>query len=234
MKCVALLVGLFVLAFGAETVAQAPSPQPMSLYAPEDVAALLPTRVGEVDLFIWDEVDVWDGDFFDATRFWAALLERSNTDAPEIRAAGSLALPTGASTDTLPFVIWAFRIDGVPAATWAESYLELAVRIGDPDGEAKYEVGWRSIDGRHVMAAVWPAHDLAQMREVVPDWHVPDDTGHWMYPVGEVLFAVTIPFDWPVPPPTIADVLAELPRQDVPTGASTGTTLAYRPRSPAR
>lgn len=211
MKGVAVLVGLLVLMLGVGTMAQTPSPDSLSLYAPEDLASSLPARVGDADLLLFDDIDATVG----MEELFASLLERSGTDAPEVRAAVALALPAGASADTLPLAIWAFRVDGVPAATWAASYLEIAVRVGNPDGEASYEVGWHSIDGRHVMAAVWPANDLASMRATKPSLHVPDDAGHWMYPVGEVMFAIMIPFDWPVPPPTVADVLAELPRQDV-------------------
>lgn len=183
------------------------------MYAPDDLASVLPTRVGDVDVHVaWEGSDLSSLDSREG-KWWQALATRVGKDAADIRLAiGTGVPPGGLGPDGLPLVIWAIRIEGVPASTWAESYWDIHLKAPLGDGVAdEYVWGWRDIDGREVFAALWTPEAMADLRALDPSIQLPDDTGHWGYPVGEVLFWVGIPFDWPVPTPTIEDVLAELP-----------------------
>lgn len=213
MKRIGLLAGLLVVMLGTAAMAQSPSPDTTTPYVPGDVTSLLPKRIGDADIdVVWHGSGLSSADSRDVA-FWQAFLAGYGKEADDLQSATAVAVPPGGlGPDDLPLVIWALRIDGLPARTWAESYWSAiweTLRAGGSAGA--YTSEWRDIDGRDVYATVWTPAELAEWRAVAPSMQLSDDTGYWLYPVGEVVFLVSIPFDWPVPPPTIVDVLAELP-----------------------
>lgn len=213
MKRAGLLAVVLWSALGTGVVAQSPSPDATLPYTSDSVASLLPTRVGDVGIDI-----VWNGSGLSSTDsqdvvFWQDFLAGYGKEADELQSATGVGVPPGGlGSDDLPFIIWAVRIEGVPASEWAESYWSAIWETLHAGGLAgAYLSEWRDIDGRDVYAAVWTPEELAEWRALDPSMQLSDDTGYWLYPVGEVMFLVRIPFDWPVPTPTIEEVLAELP-----------------------
>jgi hypothetical protein len=208
-----LPAALLVLLLGTVAVAQVPSPEAISPNVRDDVASLLPTRVGDVGVEVaWAGTGLAASDSRDAA-FWRDFLAAYGKEAADLQSATGVVVPPGESgPDALPLVIRAVCIEGVPASRWAESYWSavwdtfLAAGLG-----GEYLSEWRDIDGHDVYAVVWTPEVLAGLRALDPSMHLSADTGYWLYPVGEVVFLVIIPFDRPVPTPSIEDVLAGLP-----------------------
>lgn len=212
-KSTVLVAGLLVLVFGSGTLAQERSPEIAAPYAPDDLASVLPAQVGDVEVRVaWDVTDPAALATGDAD-LWRLLAGGVGKEEDDVRASVGIGTPpTGLDDEDIPLVIWAFRIDGTPAADWTEAFWDLALSALLGAGvRDDYAASWAEVDGRDVYSVLWTPEVMAEMRALDPEMQLPDDTGHWLYPVGEVLFWVGMPFDWPVPTPPIEDVLAELP-----------------------
>jgi hypothetical protein len=174
------------------------SPEPTP-YAPDDLTQALPAEVGEYAL----AVQTASAD----DPMWQQTVLGFGLDPNEVQGAGGIiSFADGAGT----IVLYAMRIKGVDATTWAETVASALVEematIENPH-EDWMATGWRSIDGREVYARTLAPEsaDLASRLEVEGNL----DTGFYIYPAGEVLYVVLV--YGPAAGPTISEVFAALP-----------------------
>jgi hypothetical protein len=194
------LVGLLlVVALGSGVEAQSPVPSPEAtpLYAPDDVASIIPSQVGDIDLSILDYSAVADAE---SAAFWRDVLVPLGLEPEDVRAAGGY----GVHPEGDRFLsIEATRIVGAQAADFWEGVFEGLRRES------------QAVADRLPVAAMdW--QDIADRRVVVVTFDGADDRFiEYLYPKGEVLFRVALGRVGPDPDaptePTIEDVLAELP-----------------------
>ena len=212
-KRVGLLGLLLVLALGTGVVAQSPSPmpspssqlslspEPTPLFAPDDLAFLLPSRIGDVEMDVF-ELGVADlMDSAEEREKWRDLLLPIGNEPADVHGAASVGFAT---------------VDRDPAN--GDLYFEVLDSSGEPRGGNVALMALR-IDG--ITAEALSAHMLAMMGE-------DEATGEWlevmdrrvmrvdsgggvhllMYPKGEVLFVAMVA---PETGLSDTDLLAELP-----------------------
>ena len=180
-KRVGLLGLLLVLALGSGAAAQEPSPT--TLYAPDDLASILPSQVGPVTL----SIESFDGpeQVAEDPELFGDLFLRLGKDPSDY----SLAAARGESEDGSSLVyVAAFRIEGVLADDWGFDGVMTFDLDEPPPG---WHVEWRDIGDRRV--AVMSDEGFEAGRSAA-------------YAKGEVFFYLV-----GVGGVTIEDVLAELP-----------------------
>ena len=152
---------------GARTASPSPGPEATQPFPPDDLATVLPQRIGRTDLVVLgDGVPDSEGPGLPS---WTLFLARFGKDVGESRMAVALALANGLESDDVPLTVQAIRIDGVRATAWTEPFFDEL--LGDPGFEAPedYVSGWRVIDGRDVYAVLlppgpWPSCALQMTR----------------------------------------------------------------------
>ena len=194
------MAGLLVLALGSGAVAQSSSPEATPLYAPEDLAFVLPRHVAALSLDVetLEPDEVLETYGFD----WLQdLLVPHGKDPTDLHMA--TAFSNTEDLDRPWLFLSAMRVEGVdgvslvqPVAERArlDPFFERVFREDPVDPPYGMTLARQDIGGRNVMVVTR------------------DDDDGWflMYPKGEVLFtAVSVP--WDNPTVTIEDVLAELP-----------------------
>ena len=223
-----LLGLLLALALGTGVMAQ--EPEPTSLFAPEDLAFTIPSRVGDYELGNVGDVELDP----EMRGIWRDLLLPLGKEPKDVREAAGKAYLVGQDANSsaeAAFGLGAIRVDGVPAAHIAEPFMAMIMieSLGDvPSAAVLYE--WRVIDGRDVysrtlspekleeailqMAAEQGVElteqQLAELRAAAA--LVNAQAGLYLYPKGEVLFSIIVPV-WEAAEdlPTVAEILAELP-----------------------
>ena len=197
-KRAGLLGLLLVVALGCGVVAQSPAPEATPLYAPDDLASIIPSQVGDIDLSILDFSAVSSADA-EWTAGWRDVLVPLGLEPEDVRAAGGY----GVHPEGDRFLsIEATRIVGAQAADfWAgvfEGLRRESQAVADQLPVAAMD--WQDIGDRRVVVVTFDGHD----RFI-----------EYLYPKGEVLFRVRLGRVGPDPDaptePTIEDVLAELP-----------------------
>jgi hypothetical protein len=185
---------MLTLILGSGVVAQEPSPTP--LYAPEDMAFTIPTRVGSHDLeIVAAGLDRLAGSG-EAREVWRDFLLPLGKEPSDVRIAvgvGGYSPPSldGSSTFELAVAIMAVRVDGVPAEQVIDTLVQTVVVTDfEPPDEVHQE--WQEVEGRRMQVVRFD-----------------DDPPQYMYPNGEVLFYITIADEEIAP--TLSEVLAELP-----------------------
>lgn len=148
-KRVGLLGSLLVLALASGAVAQEPSPT--RLYAPEDLAAVLPTQVGPLTL----DIQSFDGSeqvAEDPAKYEDVFLRLGKEPSDY-----SLATARGEAEDGSSVVyVAAFRIEGVFADDWGFDEV-LAYDLDDPPPDRHVE--WNDIGDRRVAVI---SHDASE------------------------------------------------------------------------
>ena len=181
-------------------VAQEPSPEATPLFAPSDLAFTLPTRVGDYEVTITSahlDIDAENREFY---RDWLLPLGKTPDD---VLAVQGLAHPLGnfdsLSEEGPAISLIALRVQGVPATVSLEGFL-----AGIPSGFFG-DRSWRVVDGQDVYAVVPTAEQREELGAELTE------TGMYLYPKGEVFYAITVPFDYPDTVPSLAEILAEMP-----------------------
>ncbi len=199
MKRAGLLAGLMVLSLGSGALAQSPSAEATPPFAPDDLASIIPSQVGDIDLSILDFSAVSSADA-EWTAGWRDVLVPLGLEPEDVRAAGGY----GVHPEGDRFLsIEATRIVGAQAADfWAGVF------------EGLRRESQAVADQLPVAAMDW--QDIGDRRVVVVTFDGADDRFiEYLYPKGEVLFRVRlgrVGSDPDAPTePTIEDVLAELP-----------------------
>lgn len=198
-------------------MAQSPSPEASPWYAPEDLTSTLPAHVGDYELQIDDVVFDFLPDR--VRRFWQELLAVVGEEPEAMRQAVGIGHQPFEDVEDfedpggLSFDIWVVRIVGSPATSWLDEVAAQQLEWSDSDERAKFDVGWQVIAGRDVWSQVITPEAFAAMVSDLGDEYsdANDQVGLYLYPKGEVLFSVSIPFPYPEDAPTVAEILAELP-----------------------
>ena len=141
-KRAGLLAGLLVLTLGSGAVAQEPSPEATSSFAPDDLAAILPTQVGPVTL----DIQSFDGpeQVAEDPEKYEDVFLRLGKDASDY----SLATARGeAEAGSSVVYVAAFRIEGVYADDWGFDEV-LTFDLDDPPPDR--HVQWQDIGDRRV------------------------------------------------------------------------------------
>ncbi len=187
------------LEFRPGEVAQSPEPVATLPYAPDDLVSILPSSIGDIPFHVVAGPNSLDGG---RREWWSDLLLRLGRVPSDVRQASGAGRPAGVAWDGAPLGVAATRVDGVLAATWVEQLRDRYLAGNDDVLEAE----WRVMGEREVLAITFTDEALADATE--QGW----PTGLYLYPVGEVMFIVTMPgYGYPDDTPTIEDVLAELP-----------------------
>ena len=193
MKGVGLLASLLMLVLSTGAVAQSPSPaaspEATPSFAPDDLASLLPRRIGEAEMAVaCAGGEALVGMFgLDAVQ---SLLVPLGKDPSDVRLAMA---STGRQVGVARLNVIAVRVGGIAAMSIAESMMsmELESILGPALQGVSDE--WRYLEGREVLHVVFEKG--------------PDDCMAF-YPKGEVLFFVMKSGE---PPLDVLDVLAALP-----------------------
>ena len=196
MKRVGLLGLLLVMALGSGVMAQSPSPsslpspspEPTPLFAPDDLAFLIPSEVKSLKLDIGTsgiEALVLTAEDREVWRDFLLPFGKVPTDVKVAFGERWPSEPGDAMTQ-----VFAARVDGVAADALVEPMLMTLVGIDPSDLPAGTHVEWQDIDGRSVLVLTEDGY----MR-----WA-------FLYPKGEVLFVAVGDGDL-----MVEDVLAELP-----------------------
>ena len=190
VKRVGLLAGLLVLVLGSGVVAQDPSPEATTLYAPDDLASLLPSQLGGSELTTQAHTgDRWLP-FFGDDEFviFDGLLVAHGAEPSDLRTAWA-----STPDETAPewYGVFIFRVDGVPADLLHELYMRSVSHMTDDQTFPPYGIEpARTVGGRKVLT------------------NESDEDTSWLffYPDGEVLFGVNGYGDL-----SLAEAVAELP-----------------------
>ncbi len=223
-KQVGLLTGLLVVALGSGVVAQSPTP----LFAPEDLAFTIPSRVGDYELDIDADVEMDPA----SRDMWSDILLPLRKEPADVQRVTAKAYPIGEASDESAesaFSVSALRVDGVPAGDYAERAMDSALEAAGR-GSAMMQSEWRVIDGREVYSlTLAPPEALVQVaiedaeaqgfeltEQELADlraYEIPNpDFGLHLYPKGEVLYGINLYImEAPEGLPTLAEILAELP-----------------------
>ena len=187
MKRVGLMAGLMVVLMGAGAVAQEPSPEATSLFAPDDLMFTLPSAIGEYEL------SLTDGSVTDvlATKpeqreFWRQMLLPFGRGPEDGRLAFGTAYD---SWGDMMATVFAIRVTGVPAESLTDVFLGTV--MGWYEDMPDLDPQWLDVDGRRIQALTGD------------DYPFPS----YLYPTGEVLYFIGIASD----DLAIEELLAELP-----------------------
>ncbi len=174
-----------ISALSSGAVAQSPSPEATPLYAPDDMALLLPRQVADVPLTVTSADD--PGLVFDDHLEDLLLLYAKDREDLRMAVAGSVPDTYG----DRPLTIFAIRLDGVPAEAWLDTYLAASLPW-DESGSLpeNFHLDDAEVGGRDVRVLTVAGGTFT------------------FYPMGEVLFVAAA---IGVGAPAIDDVLAELP-----------------------
>ena len=188
----------------------APSPpaegaRPM--YAPEDLAVALPSRVGEYEVRV--ATGVLPPTYQEVYR---DMLRPFGQSPEDIRGADGMGYPAGdedaLDRDGSSFDLWAMRVEGIPADALVVPWVYGAFNASESFDEALWQMGWRDIDGREVYAAT-PIPEL--MEDAVSRLGANPEAGWYVFAKGEVMFIVRLPLTHPSGSPALSEILAELP-----------------------
>ena len=201
-----LLAGLMVLALGTGAVAQSPSPA-ATPSSPDGFPSAEPLQIGD---FTVQWVPMTG---FTAGPEWDDLLASVGKEPDDIEHVDSVTfLPgddgTPASADSA-LAMMAFRIEGVPALDITEAFYLAALGLPiDADlTDTSFGAEWFDHDGREVYASnLSTLH--AGSAPPPEEWN--PEFGVYLYPVGEVLYWVSIPWDLDAAP-SLGDILDALP-----------------------
>jgi hypothetical protein len=207
MRSAAGLLGLLLLLLPGGAAAQ-PSPPPAAtpLAAPQDVAFVLPARVGSYELEVREvpfEPGPDDG-------FWGDLLLSLGKEPSDVRQAVGIGRPAPDSVDgpdtEADAQLWMMRIEGVPADAYVELLAERTVELASPELRQMLQREWRVMDERDVYAVTLTSGALGMVGD-----QMSERLGMYFYPAGEVLFFLRIPQDYPADAPSVDEFLAALP-----------------------
>ena len=177
MRRVGLLAGLLMLTLGTGTVAQSPSPSPSPtpLYAPEDLALVIPTRLASFEMEV-DTGSLDDGDLGWDAETWRDILLPLGREPQEGRwAIGSGATDPDDTSSHGAATIEAIRVDGLLAGLLLDGYAEASAAQQAAAGQPPTPAEWLDVDGRHLRVIPSPG-----------GWFPP----LYLYPKGEVLFVI--------------------------------------------
>jgi len=206
-----ILAALLALVLGSGAVAQSPSPEASPWYAPDDLTTALPARVGDYELQIGSvDLELMPDDY---RRFWQELLAVLGVAPEAMRQAYGIGHQPFDDAGGIPFDIKVVRIVGMPATSWVDDVIAQHLDWTGPEERTRFDERWQVIAGRHIWTSVITPEAFAAVVADHGDRYsdASDEVGFYLYPKGEVMFALAIPFPYPQDAPTVAEILAGLP-----------------------
>ena len=187
---VGLLGALLVMVLGSAAVAQSPTPEATSPYAPDDMAFLLPRSVADITLEVEGGAGADYATEMLGVEVLQALLLPLEKEPADVRVASAKSDLNDMGQQRVAIV--AMRVDGIDAAILNDHLLALS-GLGVDSPPPGYSLEWQEVDGKQVLVLANADHE---------GWGL-------FYPKGEVLFMATTSMD--APEVKMEQVLAELP-----------------------